>query len=70
MDEDNVIRPHLIRWTPGVREIDTYCQDPSPENLDRLIQFFKAQDGENNLATKLLSVTLPLFLRLERLIPH
>jgi len=55
---------------PGVREIDTYCQYPSPENLDSLIRFFKTQEGENNLATKILSVTLPLFLKLERLIPH
>lgn len=69
MDNDNVIKPDLIRWTPGVREIDTYCQYPSPENLDRLIHFFKAQEGENNLATKLLGVTLPLFVNLELLVP-
>ncbi len=70
MDNDNVIKPDIIRWTPGVREIDTYCEDPSPENLDRLIQYFKKQDGENNLSAKLLSITLPLFLKLESLIPH
>ncbi len=70
MDDNNVIRPHQIRWTPGVRDMDPYFQDPTPENLDRLIQFFKTQEGENNLATKLLSITLPLFLRLESLIPY
>ncbi|MBI4962479.1 MAG: hypothetical protein HY913_04320 [Desulfomonile tiedjei] len=70
MNSDNVIKPHLIRWTPGVREMDVYFQEPTPENLDRLIQFFKKDLGENNLATKLLAVTLPLFLKLERLIPH
>ncbi len=69
MDNDNVIKPDLIRWTPGVREIDAYCQDPSPQNLDRLIQFFKTQEGENNLATKLLAITLPLFVNLELLVP-
>jgi hypothetical protein len=69
MDNDNVIKPHLIRWTPGAQEIDTYCQDPSPENLGRLIQFFRTQEGETHLATDLLSVTLPLFRRLEGLIP-
>ncbi len=52
MDDDNVIKPDLIRRTPGFREIDSYCQDPSPENLDRLIQFFKTQEDENNLAMK------------------
>jgi hypothetical protein len=69
MDDDNVIRPHQIRWMPGIREIDTYCQDPSPENLDTLTQFFKTQEGENNLATKLLAVMLPLFVNLELVIP-
>lgn len=70
MDRDNIITPHLIRWTPGVREMDTYFQDPIPENLDRLIQYFQKQEGQNNLAVKLLSVTLPLFLNLERLVPN
>ncbi len=69
MDNDNIIKPDLIRWTPGVREIDAYCQDPSPQNLDRLIQFFKTQEGENNLATKLIAITLPLFVNLELLVP-
>jgi len=55
---------------PGIRELDGYCETPTPENLDLLIEVFQKQEGADTLTVKILKIMLPVTITLEQRIPQ